>query len=122
MSPRQRLLLAGCAAPASAFFLAFWLLPVLRLLALPAEKGWGTYFVVLTDGRYMESMLNTVLLSVAVTLATLVIGATVGIYLALTIAVRHLLLWIGARFLFGSRPAAAARPALINRQPGARHG
>ena len=82
MSPRQRLLLAGCAAPAGAFFLAFWLLPVLRLLALPAEKGWGTYFVVLTDGRYMESMLNTVLLSVAVTLATLVIGATVGIYLA----------------------------------------
>lgn len=82
MSPRQRLLLAGCAAPASAFFLAFWLLPVLRLLALPAEKGWGTYFVVLTDGRYMQSMLNTLLLSVAVTLATLVIGATVGIYLA----------------------------------------
>lgn len=82
MSPRQRLLLAGCAAPAGVFFLAFWLLPVLRLLALPAEKGWGTYFVVLTDGRYMESMLNTVLLSVAVTLATLVIGATVGIYLA----------------------------------------
>lgn len=82
MSPRQRLLLAGCAAPASAFFLAFWLLPVLRLLALPAEKGWGTYFVVLTAGRYMESMLNTVLLSVAVTLATLVIGATVGIHLA----------------------------------------
>ena len=64
MSPRQRLLLAGCAAPAGVFFLAFWLLPVLRLLALPAEKGWGTYFVVLTDGRYMESMLNTVLLSV----------------------------------------------------------
>jgi len=82
LSPRQRLLLAGCAAPAGVFFLAFWLLPVLRLLALPAEKGWGTYFVVLTDGRYMESMLNTVLLSVAVTLATLVIGATVGIYLA----------------------------------------
>ena len=82
MSGRQRLLLAGCAAPAGAFFLAFWLLPVLRLLALPAEKGWGTYFVVLTDGRYMQSMLNTLLLSVAVTLATLVIGATVGIYLA----------------------------------------
>ena len=82
MSTRQRLLLAGCAAPAGAFFLAFWLLPVLRLLILPAEKGWDTYFVVLTDGRYIESMLNTLLLSVAVTLATLVIGATVGIYLA----------------------------------------
>ena len=37
---------------------------------------------VLTDGRYLQSMLNTLLLSVAVTLATLAIGATVGIYLA----------------------------------------
>lgn len=36
----------------------------------------------LTDGRYIESMLNTVLLSVVVTLATLAIGATIGIYLA----------------------------------------
>lgn len=82
MTPRQRLLLAGCAAPAGAFFLAFWLLPALRLLALPAEQGWKTYFIVLTDGRYIESMLNTVLLSVVVTLATLAIGATIGIYLA----------------------------------------
>ena len=93
MSPRQRLLLAGCAAPAGAFFLAFWLLPVLRLLALPAEQGWQTYFVVLTDGRYLQSMLNTLLLSVAVTLATLAIGATVGIYLARrSFAGKHLLL------------------------------
>ena len=93
MSPRQRLLLAGCAAPAGAFFLAFWLLPALQLLLLPAEQGWKTYFVVLTDARYIESMLNTVLLSVAVTLATLVIGATIGIYLARrSFAGKHLLL------------------------------
>ena len=38
MTPRQRLLLAGCAAPAGAFFLAFWLLPALLLLALPAAS------------------------------------------------------------------------------------
>ncbi|MBS0465863.1 MAG: ABC transporter permease [Proteobacteria bacterium] len=93
MSARQRLLLAGCAAPAGAFFLAFWLLPALQLLVLPAEQGWQTYFVVLTDGRYIESMLNTVLLSVVVTLATLVIGATIGIYLARrSFAGKHLLL------------------------------
>ena len=42
MTPRQRLLLAGCAAPAGAFFLAFWLLPALRLLALQAsQKAYG---------------------------------------------------------------------------------
>jgi putative spermidine/putrescine transport system permease protein len=78
----QRWLLLGCAAPAAAFFLMFWLLPVLRLLALPADKGWATYFAVLTDSRYLQSMLNTVLLSLGVTLATLVLGGAVGVYLA----------------------------------------
>ena len=82
MKSGQRWLLLGCAAPAAAFFLMFWLLPVLRLLALPAEKGWATYFAVLTDGRYLQSMLNTVLLSLGVTLATLVLGGAVGVYLA----------------------------------------
>ena len=56
------------------FFSAFWLLPVARLVALPAAKGWETYFAVLTDGRYLRSMVNTVLLSLAVTAATLVLG------------------------------------------------
>jgi len=79
-TPRWRLL--ACALPAAAFFAAFWLLPVVRLLALPADKGWATYFAVLTDARYLQSMANTVLLSAAVTLATLVLGAAVGIYLA----------------------------------------
>jgi len=85
-SPRSigtpRWLLAACAAPAFAFFAAFWLLPVARLVALPAEKGWATYFVVVTDGRYLQSMVNTLLLSLVVTAATLVLGAAVGIYLA----------------------------------------
>jgi putative spermidine/putrescine transport system permease protein len=79
-NPRWRLL--ACVAPAAAFFTAFWLLPVVRLLALPADKGWATYFAVLTDSRYLQSMVNTVVLSIAVTLATLVLGAAVGIYLA----------------------------------------
>lgn len=82
MKSGQRWLLLGCAAPAAAFFLMFWLLPVLRLLALPADKGWATYFAVLTDSRYLQSMLNTVLLSLGVTLATLVLGGAVGVYLA----------------------------------------
>jgi putative spermidine/putrescine transport system permease protein len=79
---KQRLELLACVAPAAAFFTAFWLLPVVRLLTLPADKGWATYFAVLTDSRYLTSMANTVVLSVAVTLATLVLGAAVGIYLA----------------------------------------
>jgi putative spermidine/putrescine transport system permease protein len=80
--PNRRWLLAACLAPAAAFFVAFWLLPVLRLVALPAAQGWPTYFAVLTDSRYLTSMANTLVLSLAVTVATLVLGGAVGIYLA----------------------------------------
>ena len=74
----------ACIAPAVAFFAAFWLLPIVRLIALPADKGWQTYFVVLTEAKYLASLLNTLLLSLAVTALTLVLGAAVGIFLART--------------------------------------
>ncbi len=75
-------LLGACVAPALVCFAAFWLLPVARLFALPAEQGWATYCVVLTNERYLLSLLNTLGLSLAVTLLTLVLGAIVGITLA----------------------------------------
>lgn len=78
----SKLLLLACAAPAAAFFAAFWLIPAARLLALPGQQGLETYFAVLTSGRYFQSLLNTVLLSLAVTIATLALGSAVGIYLA----------------------------------------
>lgn len=81
-SSHSRWLLPACLAPAAVFFLAFWLLPVARLVALPAAKGGQTYFAVLTDSRYLSSMANTLALSLAVTVATLALGAAVGIYLA----------------------------------------
>ena len=77
-----RFLMMGCTAPAVAFFVAFWLLPAVRLIALPAQAGLDSYFAVLTHARYLQSLLNTVVLSLAVTLATLVLGCAVGIYLA----------------------------------------
>jgi putative spermidine/putrescine transport system permease protein len=80
-APSRRLLLA-CSAPAVAFFAAFWLLPAVQLLALPGKLGWSTYFVVLTDTRYLQSLLQTLGLSLAVTAATLVLGGLVGIALA----------------------------------------
>lgn len=73
-----------CVAPVVTFFCAFWLLPIARLLALPAEKGWEMYFVVLTNSKYLMSLLNTLLLSVLVTLLTLIVGGGVGIFLART--------------------------------------
>ena len=75
-------LLATCVAPAVAFFAAFWLLPVARLFALPAEKGWSTYFAVLTNSRYLQSLLNTLGLSLTITIVTLLLGGLVGITLA----------------------------------------
>lgn len=72
----------ACAAPAAVCFVAFWLLPVAQLLALPASKGWATYAVVLTDSRYLQSLVQTLALSLTVTLATLVLGGAVGITLA----------------------------------------
>lgn len=71
----------ACCAPAAAFFSAFWLLPVVRLVALPAEKGWETYFAVLTNARYLASLLQTLVLSLGVTAVTLALGCAVGIYL-----------------------------------------
>lgn len=77
----RRLLLA-CAAPAAAFFAAFWLLPAVRLIALPASNGMDTYAAVLTSPRYLQSLLNTLALSLVVTLTTLILGCAVGVYLA----------------------------------------
>jgi putative spermidine/putrescine transport system permease protein len=74
--------LALCLAPAAALFAAFWLLPMAWLVALPAARGWETYFAVLTSARYATSLANTVALSLAVTAATLALGAAVGLYLA----------------------------------------
>ncbi|MCS4511496.1 ABC transporter permease [Xylophilus ampelinus] len=78
----SRPLLFACLAPAAIFFAAFWLLPVVLLVGLPARDGWEGYFAVLTHPRYLASLLDTVVLSVTVTLATLLLGGAVGVYLA----------------------------------------
>ena len=79
---RRRGVMLACIAPATAFFFAFWLLPITRLIALPAEKGWTAYFEILTNARYLASIVNTLVLSLVTTFVTLLIGAATGIYLA----------------------------------------
>ncbi len=81
-SVSPRFLLIACSAPAVAFFAAFWLLPAVMLIALPAREGWKTYFATFTDVLYLQSLLQTVGLSLLVTLATLLIGAIMGIAMA----------------------------------------
>ncbi|HTH79860.1 MAG TPA: ABC transporter permease [Ramlibacter sp.] len=103
---QRSLLLAACAAPAAVFFAAFWLLPAVRLIALPAQRGWATYFAIFTQPRYFASLANTVVLSLAVTLATLVLGAAVGIFLA-----RHR--FVGRRVLMSLLTLPLSFPGVI---------
>ncbi|MDN4016477.1 ABC transporter permease [Zwartia panacis] len=79
---KSRRALTACMVPVFIFFAAFWLLPVTQLIVLPARNGWETYFAILTDSRYASSLVNTLLLSIVVTVTTLALGLAVGLYLA----------------------------------------
>jgi len=74
-------ILAACIAPAAVVFAVFWLLPMVRLVWLPSTVGASTYFVVLTEPRYLKSLVQTTALSIAVTVVALVVAAAVGLYL-----------------------------------------
>ena len=72
-------------APAVALFCAFWLLPMVALLRVSGSEGViTTYTAALTTPRYLSSLFSTVVLSAAVTLATLVLSTIAGLFL-----VRH---------------------------------
>jgi putative spermidine/putrescine transport system permease protein len=70
-------------APAAAVFTAFWLLPLARLVAVgwSGPQGVGAYFAVVTNAQYFRSLVSTVVLSLGVTAATLVISAIAGLFL-----------------------------------------
>jgi len=72
--------------PALLFFAAFWLLPFARLLQIGMSPDRSTqhsgYWTVISQPQYVQSLFNTVLLSLAVTLVTLLIAAVVGCFLA----------------------------------------
>src|SRR5690606_15518606 len=72
------------AVPAATLFIAFWLLPMAGLALLGAESrnGQSAYWMVLTGTQYWISLFNTVALSLAATLATLVVSLPAGRFLA----------------------------------------
>jgi len=80
---RNTWLLVALMAPAAAFFLAFWLLPMVRLVGVGAggPQGLSAYLLVITNESYFRSLLNTLGLSAAVTAATLVIACIAGLFL-----------------------------------------
>ncbi|KGF27280.1 MULTISPECIES: ABC transporter permease [Oligella] len=71
-----------CLLPAFIVFCSFWLIPMIWLVSLPAQEGWQAYFAVLTNVRYLQVMLFTLILSVLVTILTLIISVSIGIFFA----------------------------------------
>lgn len=72
-------------APASAFLLAFWLLPLAQLLVLgarPDAAGSSGYWQVLTSAGYLSGLAQTVVLAAVTTLATLLVAGITGCFLA----------------------------------------
>jgi putative spermidine/putrescine transport system permease protein len=81
---QDRLLYQLLLLPTVVFFTAFFLIPLSKLLLIGGKgpEGWYTYFSVLTQERYIKSMISTVVLSALVTAVTLLISCVAGVFLA----------------------------------------
>jgi len=68
-------------APALTVFTAFWILPMAALLQVSAAGRGASYVAMVASPRYLQSMLATVGLSLAVTLATVLLSTVAGLFL-----------------------------------------
>ena len=73
-----------CLLPLAVFSLAFLALPLVQLLlgAAGSEAGWGIYLQILSTPRYLTTLGQTVMISLLVTGAALLISTTAGLYLS----------------------------------------
>lgn len=83
MRGADRFVLVALMMPAAAVFLAFFLLPLAQLLLIggTGKLGWSAYLAVLTEPRYLRSLIATVLLAAAVTATTLLVSGIAGVFL-----------------------------------------
>src|SRR5450756_963686 len=72
-----------CLLPLAVVTTAFFLLPMARLVVTGAEgpQGLAGYLAILTEPRYRATLINTVLLAAATTVATLAIATVAGMFL-----------------------------------------
>jgi putative spermidine/putrescine transport system permease protein len=72
-----------CWLPLAVVVLAFFLLPMARLVVTGATGplGIGAYAAILLDPRYRETLINTVILAIATTAASLIIATIAGLFL-----------------------------------------
>ncbi|MFG1204007.1 ABC transporter permease [Xanthobacter aminoxidans] len=70
--------------PLFLFVAAFFLLPMVRLVGVAGSgpNGMAEYFAILTNPRHFATLVATLVLSAAVTAATLAIGTVVALFLA----------------------------------------
>ncbi len=80
---KPRTFLALCLLPLALAVIAFFLLPMAKLIAVGAggKTGVAAYAAIVLDGRYRATLINTVLLAAATTAATLVIATIAGVFL-----------------------------------------
>src|SRR3982750_420964 len=72
-----------CLLPLAVVTAAFFLLPMARLVVTGAEgpQGLAGYLAILTEPRYRATLINTVALAAATTVATLLIATIAGMFL-----------------------------------------
>src|SRR5215831_13809204 len=75
-----------CLLPLAVAVIAFFVLPMAKLVAVGAsgKSGLAAYAAILLDPRYRGTLVNTVLLATVVTLTTLAIATVAGLFLQRT--------------------------------------
>ncbi len=76
-------ILAMLMTPGIIIVAAFFLIPLALVAMRVADgpDGWATYFVILTNGRYFASLVQTLLMSAGVTLTALILCSICGLFL-----------------------------------------
>jgi putative spermidine/putrescine transport system permease protein len=72
-----------CLLPLAVVTVAFFLLPMARLVVTGAEgpQGLAGYLAILAEPRYRATLINTVLLAAATTIVTLIVATIAGMFL-----------------------------------------
>jgi putative spermidine/putrescine transport system permease protein len=72
-----------CLLPLAVVTVAFFLMPMARLVVTGAEgpQGFSGYLAILVEPRYRATLINTVLLAAATTMVTLIVATIAGMFL-----------------------------------------
>ena len=72
-----------CLIPLLVFSLAFLTFPLIRLFlaSVEGENGWSIYLDIIRKPRYLNTLILTVLVSLATTFAALAVSTTAGMFL-----------------------------------------